>query len=505
MGVAGLHKLLLPFAQTKHVSDFCGQRLAVDGYAWLHRAAASCADDLFHGRETTKLVQSIDTRIRLYEHHGVELFFVFDGMALGMKSEVERERRQRRKTAADRAGKQPSYQHALSGLDITAKHAAMVIALLKQRQIRYVVAPFEADSQMVWLENEGIVHGIVSEDSDLLVFGAQRLLTKSDPQAGTCVELCRRNFAPQYRDLRYLRALAIVSGCDYCPGIHGLGPVKAGALVAKFGGDLEAVLASLVRDRRASEKFVATARKADLAFRYAQVWDMGQRLVTSLAEADEEARARLTDEIIGRQLTRPEAHRIAVGSVDPHDVTKSLVVSPLIAQYVSRARPYAVRPKPKLDARKVIDRRLGASTVPLQKSPFFANKENLLYAKLERPAGTEPTVRDSVEAAAPSEAKPPMETLKNSTNTRANPDTQLTARVGSNLATKTATIADPPLTVSTKSTISDPESASSESSDGSARSLKRPNSFESPPAAKIPSVSDTSRFAFLNKFRFTGS
>ena len=38
-----------------------------------------------------------------------------------------------------------------------------------------MVAPYEADAQLCFLEREGYVDGIITEDSDLLVFGCQQV------------------------------------------------------------------------------------------------------------------------------------------------------------------------------------------------------------------------------------------------------------------------------------------------------------------------------------------
>ena len=45
----------------------------------------------------------------------------------------------------------------------------------KAEQVPYVVAPYEADAQLAYLEKEGIVDGIITEDSDLLVFGCKNV------------------------------------------------------------------------------------------------------------------------------------------------------------------------------------------------------------------------------------------------------------------------------------------------------------------------------------------
>jgi 5'-3' exonuclease len=41
--------------------------------------------------------------------------------------------------------------------------------------IDYIVAPFEADAQLAYLELQGIIQGIITEDSDLVVFGCKEV------------------------------------------------------------------------------------------------------------------------------------------------------------------------------------------------------------------------------------------------------------------------------------------------------------------------------------------
>lgn len=45
---------------------------------------------------------------------------------------------------------------------------------MRAENVDYVVAPYEADAQLCFLEREGYVDGIITEDSDLLVFGCKK-------------------------------------------------------------------------------------------------------------------------------------------------------------------------------------------------------------------------------------------------------------------------------------------------------------------------------------------
>ena len=93
-----------------------------------------------------------------------------------------------------RAGKlAQAHQELQKAANVTPYMARLLIEELKKQNVQYIVAPYEADAQLVYLEQQGIINGILSEDSDMLVFGAKRLLTKLD-QYGECVEIERADF-----------------------------------------------------------------------------------------------------------------------------------------------------------------------------------------------------------------------------------------------------------------------------------------------------------------------
>jgi exonuclease-1 len=70
--------------------------------------------------------------------------------------------------------------------------AYQLIKALRAEGVSYIVAPYEADAQMAYLEREGIVDGIITEDSDLVVFGCKNLLFKLGPD-GSCVHVRRED------------------------------------------------------------------------------------------------------------------------------------------------------------------------------------------------------------------------------------------------------------------------------------------------------------------------
>lgn len=179
-------------------------------------------------------------------HFGVKPYIIFDGDHLPSKAKTEAGRRERRRDAKREgldllnAGKTAAAHKTLQkAIDVTPQMTHELIQELKKLNVAYVVAPYEADAQLAYLEKKGIINGVLSEDSDLLVFGVSRLLTKLD-QYGNCVEVNRNEFA-SCKDISLIgwtdadfRRMAILSGCDYLDSIPNMGLKTAYRMVRKY-------------------------------------------------------------------------------------------------------------------------------------------------------------------------------------------------------------------------------------------------------------------------------
>lgn len=61
-------------------------------------------------------------------------------------------------------------------VDITHEMALQLIKECRKRNIDTIVAPYEADGQLAFLNIQNIADFVISEDSDLLVFGCKKVL-----------------------------------------------------------------------------------------------------------------------------------------------------------------------------------------------------------------------------------------------------------------------------------------------------------------------------------------
>lgn len=218
-------------------------------------------------------------------HFGIVPYIVFDGDYLPSKSSTEIERASKREESRrlglelQRLGRTSQARLELQkAVDVTPEMAGQFIEKLKILGVKYLVAPYEADAQLAYLERKGMIDAILSEDSDLLVFGAKCLLTKLD-QYGDCVEINRKDFTA-CRDISLVgwsdtefRCMAILSGCDYLPSISGMGLKTAYQLVRKYRS-----IDRIVRDLAFSKRYQLPARyqesfrRADLTFLHQRVF-----------------------------------------------------------------------------------------------------------------------------------------------------------------------------------------------------------------------------------------
>ncbi|KPM35733.1 hypothetical protein AK830_g10850 [Neonectria ditissima] len=338
MGVSGLLPLLKSIQKPTELKNYAGQTLGVDTYGWLHRAAYSCALELGQDKPTQKYITSVLHRVRMLRHCGITPYMVFDGDYLPSKAATEdsraKKRDEKKKAAMEllRAGK-PSQatQEFQKCIDITPEMASALIQHLKKLDIPYVVAPYEADAQLVYLERQGLIDGILSDDSDLLVFGAKKLLTKLDPY-GNCIEISRKDFCrcrevslTGWSDTEF-RRMAIMSGCDYLDGLPGMGLKTAYRMLRKSKVPERVVRMVQFSGKRVSENYLTQFYQAELTFLHQWVFCPKKQKLVHLTELDG---TRTAEEMpfIGAFVEAELAQGVASGDLNP--MTKQPILMPL--------------------------------------------------------------------------------------------------------------------------------------------------------------------------------
>ncbi|XP_052183814.1 exonuclease 1 [Diospyros lotus] len=327
MGIQGLLPMLKSIMVPMHIKELEGCCVAVDTYSWLHKGALSCSKELCKGQPTSKHIVYCMHRVNLLRHYGVRPILVFDGGLLPMKIEQENKRARARKENLARAIEHESngnaataYECYQKAVDISPKVAYELIQVLKQENVYYIVAPYEADAQMTFLAVSKQVDAVITEDSDLIAFGCPRIIYKMD-KFGQSIEF-QYSKLQQNKELNFtgftkqmLLEMCILSGCDYLQSLPGLGLKKAHALVKKFKSYDKVIKHLRYSTVAVSPGYEESFKKAILTFQHQRVYDPTIEDIVHLSCLPDNT---LNDlDFLGPLIPQRIAKGIARGDLDP--------------------------------------------------------------------------------------------------------------------------------------------------------------------------------------------
>jgi flap endonuclease-1 len=243
------------------LADLRGRQLAVDANGELYQflALIRLPDGTplkdAQGRITSHLSGLFFRTTRLIADFGMRVAFVFDGRPPVEKTaEITRRRtvRERYEAEANEARRAGDLVRAYSKSTMTSRLTPEMVAgakeLLRLMGLPVVQARSEAEAQAAHMARRGNVWAAASKDYDALLFGAPRLV-RFLTISGREFLPAQRTFRPITPELidvqRMLDALGITHlqlidlgllvGTDFHPGVNGIGPKKALALVKRYG------------------------------------------------------------------------------------------------------------------------------------------------------------------------------------------------------------------------------------------------------------------------------
>ncbi|KAH9903065.1 hypothetical protein C8Q73DRAFT_672835 [Cubamyces lactineus] len=121
--------------------------------------------------------------------------------------------------------------------DITQQMISQIMIMLRLFGIPYITAPMEAEAQCAALLSLGLVDGIITDDSDVFLFGGARVLKNMFNQSKTVECFLLSDLERELGlDRDKLVRLAYLLGSDYTEGLPGVGPVVAMELLNEFPG-----------------------------------------------------------------------------------------------------------------------------------------------------------------------------------------------------------------------------------------------------------------------------
>jgi flap endonuclease-1 len=134
--------------------------------------------------------------------------------------------------------------------------------LFTYMSVPYYQAVGEADSLLASLHSAGMVTGVISEDSDILTHGVKlvvRGLIDAANRSAGIVNLYKLDMVLSGLNMTMTQFIdfCIMSGCDYCPRIPGVGPVTALKHISNGGTPLSC---SQAGDTTYKDKYMVACR-----------------------------------------------------------------------------------------------------------------------------------------------------------------------------------------------------------------------------------------------------
>ncbi|KAK3441384.1 hypothetical protein EUGRSUZ_B01348 [Eucalyptus grandis] len=268
MGIKGLTKLLADNApnamKEKKLESYFGRRIAVDAsmsiYQFLVVVGRKGTQMLTNeaGEVTSHLQGMLYRTIRLLEA-GIEPVYVFDGQPPDLKKQELAKRFSKRAAASEELAvaiasqnKEDIEKFSKRTVKVTQQHNEDCKRLLRLIGVPVVEATSEAEAQCAALCKAGKVYAVASEDMDSLTFGAPKFLRHlMDPSSRKVPVMefeISKILEEMNLDMDQFIDLCILSGCDYCESIRGIGGLTALKLIRRHGS-IENILENINKQR----------------------------------------------------------------------------------------------------------------------------------------------------------------------------------------------------------------------------------------------------------------
>ncbi|XP_042437005.1 flap endonuclease 1-A-like isoform X3 [Zingiber officinale] len=243
MGIKGLTKLLADHApkaiKEQKFENYFGQKIAIDAsmsiYQFLIVARRTGMETLTNqnGKITSHLQWILNRTIRFLEA-GIKPVYVFDGQPPELKKQGLAKRYSKREdatkdlnTTVETGDLQGIEKYSKRTIKVTKQHNEDCKRLLRLMGVPTIEAPCEAEAQCAALCKSDKAYAVASEDMDSLTYGAPRFLRQIMDPSSKKTPVMEFEVSKVLEELELTMDqfidLCILSGCDYCDSIKGIG------------------------------------------------------------------------------------------------------------------------------------------------------------------------------------------------------------------------------------------------------------------------------------------
>ena len=215
--------------------NFNGQKVAIDVSIILYQVIIairnSGADLTNHkGEITSHILGLFNKTISLLKNNIIPIY-VFDGIPPIYKKKCIDTRKEMKYQAYLKLEQAQTNEERIKyfkrTVSISAEQLKECKLLLDLMGIPHITAPAEADSQCAYLVKMGIADSVITEDMDILTFGANKIYRNVTSKHKDTLEINLHTILDKI-DLTYDQFIefCILLGCDYCERIKELSPLE---------------------------------------------------------------------------------------------------------------------------------------------------------------------------------------------------------------------------------------------------------------------------------------
>ena len=240
MGIKNLIKLINRYAPDsitrRRIFDYQNKVLGIDANLMLYKmvyAIRRNGYDLKNNDIIVTHVHSMIQKLVAFKKYNIVPIFVFDGMPPAIKEQTLKDRKafktymMQKYYKAVTQDEKKKYYYMKS--DITMDEIDDIKKLISIYGYTYIDSVEEADSQLAYMSKVGQLDGIVTDDLDILVFGGKIVLKNFSVAKNKWIDEINLDKLLDKLGIKLeqLIDIGILLGCDYCPTVTGVGPIKS--------------------------------------------------------------------------------------------------------------------------------------------------------------------------------------------------------------------------------------------------------------------------------------
>lgn len=248
MGIKNLIKLVEKYAPTAikqtRISDYKNKTLAIDFSLMLYKmiyAIRKSGQDIKNDDIIITHIHALLMKLKGFIKYNITPVFVFDGVPPNIKEDTLKKRSEFQKIMQVKYYKAVTQdekkKYYFMKSEITYDEIIDCMNLIKLFGYTIVNSPEEADGQLADLINKDKVDYIVTDDMDILVFGGTKILKNFTVNMKRYIQEINLNEFKKKAGLtqEQIIDISILLGCDYCPSIKGIGPIKSYNFIQQYG------------------------------------------------------------------------------------------------------------------------------------------------------------------------------------------------------------------------------------------------------------------------------